>query len=110
MPAFCLSASCNITPNACSAELTHLEEPRAKGRVLVGQQAAGDVRVGHLQKVEPGGQGQADALLSQQRPAEKKLFILIGLRLQHFAVAAGMFMKLSMRGSCSSVRHQFIEG
>ena len=47
----------------------HLEEAFAEGRVLVGEQALGDVRVGHLQEVEVGLQLQADALLRQQRPA-----------------------------------------
>ncbi len=47
----------------------HLEEAFPEGRVLIGEQASGDVGVGHLQKVEVRAQLQADPLLRQQRPA-----------------------------------------
>ena len=47
-----------------------LEEALPEDGVLVGQQAARDVRVGDLQEPEPRLQGQADALLRQQRPAQ----------------------------------------
>lgn len=58
----------------------HLEKALAEGGVLVGEQALGDIGVGHLQEVEVGLQLQADALLRQQRPAHtpKHLEMLTG--------------------------------
>ena len=41
----------------------HLKQALPEDRVLVGQQAARDVRVGDLQEAEPRRQRQADALL-----------------------------------------------
>ena len=55
--------------HASGAHAANLEQARAQSRVLVGQQAARDVGVCHLQEVEVRLQPQADALLRQQRPA-----------------------------------------
>lgn len=47
----------------------YLEEALPESWVFVSEQAARDIGVGHLQEVELGGQGHADSLLGQQRPA-----------------------------------------
>lgn len=52
--------------NGAENERRYLEEAFPEGGVLIGEQASGDVGVGHLQEVEVGAQLQADALLRQQ--------------------------------------------
>lgn len=59
------------TDNDKNTERVYLEETFPEGGVLVGEEALGYIRVGHLQKVEVGLQLQADALLRQQRPTQR---------------------------------------